>query len=133
MNNREKSRDKPKKPETSVTKDVQRRYIWDEEQNKFVNQPKDADLTSKRKEEMRTIRALNLDHNHRHPKYGKIGTIDNSQHDRGERHISKMRERLNDLQRKECLTTGDHWKVKMANIDLKNKARWEKEKKIQAQ
>ena len=39
-----------------------------------------------------------------------------------------MRQRLNELQKDECLTTGDHWKEKMANIDLKNKARWAKER-----
>ena len=38
--------------------------------------------------------------------------------------ISTMRKKLNDLQAEER----DGWKTRMANIELKNKARWNKEK-----
>ena len=108
--------------------------MWDDEKETFVRRPatvpKLDNPSGEKKEEMRTIRALNLDHNDRHPKYGKDGIIDDSQHGKNERHMSKMRERLNLLQTKESIVGGDHWKARMAEIDMKNKQRWAKEKEI---
>ena len=107
---------------TGKDESLRRRMVWDTEQEKYVRRlavmGETFDLSSKKKEEMRTIRALNLDHNCKHPIY----------HGGDERDVSKMRQRLNRLQADECQRKGDDWKTRMANIDLKNKVRWAKEK-----